>query len=78
MTSAPAAARRFRELLAGPDLVEAPGAYDAITARMVEDAGFPLVYMTGAGTALSRGYPDYGLLTLSEAAEPSVRSAARS
>lgn len=69
MTSAPAAARRFRELLAGPDLVEAPGAYDAITARMVEDAGFPLVYMTGAGTALSRGYPDYGLLTLSEMAD---------
>jgi 2-methylisocitrate lyase-like PEP mutase family enzyme len=62
----PTAARRFRELLAGPDLVEAPGAYDAITAHLVEDAGFPLVYMSGAGTALSRGYPDYGLLTLSE------------
>lgn len=44
----------------------APGAYDAITARLVEQAGFPLVYMTGAGTAAARGYPDYGLLTMSE------------
>lgn len=66
MTPPTPPARRFRELLAGPDLVEAPGAYDAITARLVEDAGFPLVYMTGAGTASARGYPDYGLLTMSE------------
>ncbi|MGV3760352.1 MAG: isocitrate lyase/PEP mutase family protein [Actinomycetota bacterium] len=69
MTAAPTAARRFRDLLAGPDLIEAPGAYDAITARLVEEAGFPLVYMTGAGTALARGYPDYGLLTLNELAD---------
>jgi len=45
------------------ELIAAPGAYDAITARLVEQAGFPLVYMTGAGTAAARGYPDYGLLT---------------
>jgi 2-methylisocitrate lyase-like PEP mutase family enzyme len=48
------------------DLIVAPGAYDAITARLVDQAGFPLVYMTGAGTAAARGYPDYGLLTMSE------------
>jgi 2-methylisocitrate lyase-like PEP mutase family enzyme len=44
----------------------APGAYDAIGARMIEQAGFAAVYMTGAGTSLARGYPDFGLLTLSE------------
>jgi len=58
----------FRELLDGPGLVVAPGAWDAIGARLVEQAGFPLVYMTGAGTAVSRGFPDYGLLTLTEMA----------
>jgi 2-methylisocitrate lyase-like PEP mutase family enzyme len=56
----------FRRLLDSSELIVAPGAYDAITARLVEQAGFPLVYMTGAGTAAARGYPDYGLLTMSE------------
>lgn len=58
--------RSFRQLLDSDELIVAPGAYDAITARLVEDAGFPLVYMTGAGTAAARGYPDYGLLTMTE------------
>jgi 2-methylisocitrate lyase-like PEP mutase family enzyme len=56
----------FRELLEGRDLIVAPGAYDGITARLIEQAGFPLVYMTGAGTAAARGFPDYGLLSMSE------------
>jgi 2-methylisocitrate lyase-like PEP mutase family enzyme len=59
----------FRQLLDQRGLTVAPGAYDAITARLVEQAGFPLVYMTGAGTAAARGYPDYGLLTMSEMVE---------
>lgn len=66
MTSASPA---FRELLDTPGLVVAPGAYDGITARLVEQAGFPLVYMTGAGTAAARGFPDYGLLTMTEMVE---------
>ena len=61
--------RRLRDLLAGPELVVAPGAYDAITARAVQRAGWPAVYMTGAGTAATVGYPDYGLLGMSEMAE---------
>ena len=60
---------RLRALLAGPDLIQAPGAYDGITARLIEQAGFPAVYMTGAGTSVARGFPDYGLVTLSEMAE---------
>jgi len=47
-------------------MVVAPGAYDCITAKLIEQAGFATVYMTGAGTAATLGYPDFGLVTLSE------------
>src|SRR6266700_1399830 len=58
---------RLRELLAGADLIVAPGAYDALSARLIAQAGFPAVYMTGFGTAASvLGQPDVGLLTMSE------------
>lgn len=58
---------RLRELLAGPDLLVAPGAYDALSARLIAQAGFPAVYMTGFGTSASvLGQPDVGLLTMSE------------
>ncbi|MDY7105637.1 MAG: oxaloacetate decarboxylase [Actinomycetota bacterium] len=61
--------RRLRELLAADDLVVAPGAFDAFSARLVELAGFDAVYMTGFGTAASRlGRPDIGLLGMSEMA----------
>ena len=61
--------RRLRELLSGGEMVVAPGAYDGITARAVEAAGFPAVYMTGAGTAATMGFPDYGLLGMTEMAD---------
>jgi carboxyvinyl-carboxyphosphonate phosphorylmutase len=58
---------RLRELLARPELIVAPGAYDALSARLIAQAGFPAVYMTGYGTAASvLGQPDVGLLTMSE------------
>jgi 2-methylisocitrate lyase-like PEP mutase family enzyme len=57
---------RFRELLRRNGMVVAPGAYDCITARLIERAGFDAVYMTGAGTAATLGYPDFGLVTMSE------------
>jgi 2-methylisocitrate lyase-like PEP mutase family enzyme len=59
-------ASRFRALLQEQEMVVAPGAYDCITARLIEEAGFAAVYMTGAGTAASLGYPDFGLVTMSE------------
>ncbi len=59
----------LRGILAGEDIVVAPGVFDGITARFAEQAGFPCVYMTGAGTSLSLGYPDLGLLTLTEMAD---------
>jgi 2-methylisocitrate lyase-like PEP mutase family enzyme len=58
---------RLRELLAGPGPVVAPGSYDALSARLVEQAGFDVVYMTGFGsTASLLGRPDVGLLTGTE------------
>ena len=58
---------RLRALLAGPDVLVAPGAYDALSARLIAQAGFQAVYMTGFGTAASvLGQPDVGLLTMSE------------
>ena len=72
-----AAPRPLRQLLAGPDPLLAPGAYDALTARLVEEAGFPAVYMTGFGTSASLlGRPDVGLLTLSQMADNAARIAA--
>ena len=59
-------AARFRDLLRRDGMVVAPGAYDCITARLIEQAGFEAVYMTGAGTAATLGYPDFGLVTMSE------------
>ena len=69
-------ARQLRKLLSNAGLVIAPGAYDCITARMVQQAGFSAVYMTGAGTAAMLGYPDYGLVTMSEMVENAGRIAA--
>jgi 2,3-dimethylmalate lyase len=68
LLSRPAAVRpRLRELLARPEPLVAPGAYDALSARLVEQAGFDVVYMTGFGTtAALAGRPDVGLLTGTE------------
>jgi 2-methylisocitrate lyase-like PEP mutase family enzyme len=56
-------------------MLVAPGAYDCITARTIAQAGFDAVYMTGAGTAAALGYPDYGLVTMSEMAANAGRLA---
>jgi 2,3-dimethylmalate lyase len=57
----------LRALLDQPGIVVAPGVYDSLMARLVERAGFPAVYLTGAGIANSMlGQPDIGLLSLTE------------
>jgi carboxyvinyl-carboxyphosphonate phosphorylmutase len=66
----------LRALLRQDGMVVAPGAYDCITARLIEQAGFAAVYMTGAGTAASLGYPDFGLVTMSEMVANARRIAA--
>jgi 2-methylisocitrate lyase-like PEP mutase family enzyme len=58
----------LRSAISDGPIVLAPGAYDGLTARLVAQHGFPAVYMTGAGTSVAHGYPDYGLLTMTEMA----------
>jgi 2-methylisocitrate lyase-like PEP mutase family enzyme len=62
------ASTRLRELLRAGDVVVAPGVWDGLSARLVARAGFPAAYATGGGIARSMGYPDLGLLSLSEIA----------
>jgi carboxyvinyl-carboxyphosphonate phosphorylmutase len=57
----------LRQLLCQPNIIVAPGAYDCLTAKLIDREGFPAVYMTGAGTAVTRvGKPDLGFTTLTE------------
>jgi 2-methylisocitrate lyase-like PEP mutase family enzyme len=56
----------MRQLIEQPGYTMVPGAYDTLTARLVEAAGFAAVYLTGGGYSRASGYPDLGLLTLGE------------
>jgi len=59
--------RRLRELLKTGETLVVPGCYNALSAKILEKAGFPAVYMTGYGTSLSLlGMPDAGLATMTE------------
>lgn len=69
------AAARFRHLLARPEMIVAPGAYDGISALTIQQAGFEAAYMTGSGTAATLGYPDLGLVTMTEMVENAARIA---
>jgi len=60
-------ASQLRHLLAQPGPVLAPGVYDCLSARVVEKAGFPAAFVSGAAvTASILGYPDVGLQTMPE------------
>ena len=66
----------LRELLDMGEMVLAPGCYDALGARLIEEAAFPAAYMTGFGSAASRlGRPDIGLMTLGEMVDNARRIA---
>ena len=68
---------KLKQMIADSEFIQAPGAYDALTARIVETHGFNAVYMTGYGTAASHfSYPDIGLLTMTEMLENASRIAA--
>src|SRR5207344_1915060 len=59
--------RRLRELLRSGTSLVVPGCYNALSARILAEVGFPAVYMTGYGTSLSLlGMPDAGLATMTE------------
>ncbi len=60
----------LRNLLSRQEPLMAPGAFDGLSARLIEEAGFDAVYMTGFGAAASvLGRPDVGLLTMTEMVE---------
>lgn len=70
-------AQRLRAAFAAPEILVAPGAYDAITARAIQANGFEAVYVTGAGISNAAfGVPDVGLVTLTEMSEAVGRIAA--
>jgi 2,3-dimethylmalate lyase len=68
--------RGLRERFEAGEMVLAPGCYDALGARLIEEAGFPAAYMTGFGSAASRlGRPDIGLMSLTEMVDNAHRIA---
>lgn len=77
LTRRPGGPARLRALLESGETILAPGAFDPLAARLVEEAGFPAVYMTGFGTSAALiGRPDVGLLTMTEMADNAGRIAA--
>jgi carboxyvinyl-carboxyphosphonate phosphorylmutase len=77
LTRRPGGAARLRALLESGRTIVAPGAFDPLAARLVEEAGFPAVYMTGFGTSAALlGRPDVGLLTMTEMVDNAARIAA--
>jgi len=57
---------KLRAAMKGGGIIRAPGVVDPVVARLVEAAGFEAVYMTGGGLSRSLGFPDIGLLTMTE------------
>jgi methylisocitrate lyase len=72
-TSVTAAQKRaaFRERLASGDLLQFPGAFNPLSAKLIEDRGFDGVYVSGAVLSAELGLPDIGLTTLTEVAQRS-------
>jgi 2-methylisocitrate lyase-like PEP mutase family enzyme len=68
-------ASTLRHALKQPSLLVAPGAYDCISARLIEQGGYPAVYMSGGCSAMMLGYPDYGLVSMTEMVENAGRIA---
>jgi len=72
----PSAKRRvLRERLASGELLELPGAFNPLAARLIEDKGFDGVYLSGAVVAADLGLPDVGLTTLTEVANRAAQVA---
>lgn len=59
--------RRLKPLLQGNDIILVPGCFNSLSARLIEQAGFDAIYISGAGTASNYlGFPDIGLMTMTE------------
>ncbi len=63
----PSSAQRLRDLLAAPDFITMPCCFDALSARLIEQAGFPLSFMSGFAVSAARlAAPDTGLISYAE------------
>ncbi|PPA83609.1 methylisocitrate lyase [Brevibacillus laterosporus] len=62
-------AMKFRELMNAPDLLQIPGAHDAMAALMAKQVGFSALYLSGAAYTASCGLPDLGIVTSTEVAQ---------
>lgn len=62
------ATQTLRKLMVTPKTLIAPGVFDGLSARLVEQAGFPAIYASGGAIARSSGFPDLGLLSFDEVA----------
>jgi len=66
--------QRLKNLLEKGVFIQAPGAYNALTAKIIEDQGFNTIYITGYGTSAANfGLPDIGLLTMTEMVDNAKR-----
>ena len=63
----------LKQLLKRNQLLVAPGCFDGLSARLVEEAGFETAYLSGGAVARSMGIPDIGLVTMSESIERAVQ-----
>ena len=62
----------LKQLLQRKTLLVAPGCFNGLSARLVEEAGFEAAYLSGGAVARSMGIPDIGLVTMSESIERAV------
>ncbi|GGN52257.1 methylisocitrate lyase [Oceanobacillus indicireducens] len=62
-------AEQFKEQMEADDILQIPGAHDAMAALVARDAGFSVLYLSGGAYTASRGLPDLGIVTSTEIAE---------
>ncbi|MEH6892408.1 methylisocitrate lyase [Bacillus sp. JJ864] len=62
-------ANRFRTLVEAPEILQIPGAHDAMAALVAKNIGFSALYLSGAAYTASKGLPDLGIVTSTEVAE---------
>lgn len=60
------AAHTLRQLINNNDIIVAPGVFDGLSALLAKQAGFSVLYASGGAIARSKGYPDIGLVTMTE------------
>lgn len=65
--------KKLQQLFSRNKLLIAPGAFDGLSARLVEESGFEAIYLSGGAVARSMGLPDIGLVTMSEVIERAVQ-----